>query len=485
MTALETRPIEQAPHPADDTRYLGPLPPQDLRAEESVLGAMLLSRDAVGEAVQILAPDDFYKPAHGHIFDAMMGLYGAGEPVDAVTVATELDTAGLLELVGRDTLLKLQAGCPAVSNAAHYARTVEDKALLRAVIAAGTEITAIGYSNPADIATAVDEAESHMLGVADKRAADTSEHIKDLLSKNLDHIERMYEQGGKIVGTETGFIDLDQKLSGLQNQKLYILGARPSMGKSALALGIAMNVVMKAGLPVVFFSLEMSNEELSMRALCSEALVDSTRMTNGLIEEPEWNRISHAVGRMAETNLVVDDNPRTTIMEIRAKARRLKARHGELGCVVVDYIQLMNSRGGSESRQVEVSEISRGLKILARELDCPVLALAQLNRGLEQRVDKRPMLSDLRESGSLEQDADVVMFLYRDEVYNEQSPDRGVAELLVAKNRGGPTGSCKLAFRGQYTRFDNMARSNPSGPVPTAGDDGAPQYDNWTEKADR
>jgi len=834
--------MSDSPPPIAPTR----VPPSNLRAEESVIGAMLLSREAIAEVVESLDPDHFYKPAHGHLYDAIMGLYGAGQPVDVVTVAEELQRAGLLEEIGGPSLLlDLQASTPAISNASHYAKIVEEHALLRRLITVSNEIAEMAYGVPDDVIKAIDEAEAKMFEVAQRRVTNTTAQIKDLLSANLDRLEMLYERGDAITGTSTGYLDLDELLAGLQPNALYVVGARPAMGKAlaldtplptpdgwttmgeievgdqvfdaqgqpttvtytspvftdhecfevvfddgsvivadadhqwhtwderawkskrasddlerrgpaehpelgrsqrhlrtwpatrttreiadtlrvgkdqrpnhripislpldlpdavlpldpyvlgswlgdgqagkpqittmdheivsafaaegwtldpmasqnsgaattytirspldgdpdpehtggrrmlaftralrdaglwaparatdpipkhipssylrsgakqrlallqglmdtdgtvvagqttcqlalsnrplieqarelvlslgykagqlrhkvsnagtdvwllnfsapdpvfrlsrkaqaqrivdrpnsrtrwrtivetrpietvptqcisvdnpqhlylagremvpthntAFSLGMAANAAMKDQKPVLFFSLEMSQLELSQRILCSEALVDSSRVKTGRIEEPEWNRISHAVGRLAEAPIYIDDNPHTSVMEIRAKARRLKSRVGELGMVVVDYIQLMSGRANAESRQVEVSEISRNLKILARELEAPVVALAQLNRQLEQRVDKRPMLSDLRESGSLEQDADVVMFLYRDEVYDEASPDRGVAEVIVAKHRNGPTGKAKLAFRGQYTRFDNMARSVPS-----------------------
>jgi replicative DNA helicase len=820
---------------------------------------MLLSREAIAEVVETLDPDHFYKPAHGHLYDAIMGLYGAGQPVDAVTVAEELQRAGLLEEIGGPALLlDLQATTPAISNAAHYAKIVEEHALLRRLISVSNEIAETAYGVPDDVIKAIDEAESRMFEVAQRRVTNTTAEIKDLLSANLDRLETLYERGEAITGVSTGYIDLDELLSGLQGNALYVVGARPAMGKAlaldtplatphgwttmgevdvgdhvfdeqgqptrvtykspvftghdcyevvfddgsvivadadhlwltwdnrawkskrcrddralrppadnprlardqsarwiepevrtttdiakslrvrsqkdqranhripvaapiecaeddlpldpyilgcwlgdghtgkprftnmdaeiiarfeadgwlmdpreqageattftirspfdhqrdagqgggrtmlcftralrecglwaskptvakhiptrylraapkqrlallqglmdtdgcvvkgqttcqislsnealisdvrelalslgyktgrlrhkasnfgtdvwtlnfsapdpvfrlsrkaeaqrvvdrpnsaprwrtivdvrpiasvptqcitvdssnhlylagremipthntAFALGMAANAAMKDQKPVLVFSLEMSQLELSQRILCSEALVDSSRVRTGKIGETEWTRISHAVGRLAEAPIFIDDNPHTSVMEIRAKARRLKSRVGEVGVVIVDYIQLMTGRSNAESRQVEVSEISRGLKILARELEAPVVALAQLNRALEQRVDKRPMLSDLRESGSLEQDADVVMFLYRDEVYDDQSPDKGVAEVLVAKHRNGPVGKVRLAFRGQYTRFDNMARSVPvdGGPPPESGGDPGPEF---------
>lgn len=812
------------------------VPPNNLRAEESVLGAMMLSREAIADVVEVLEPEHFYKPAHGHLYDAIMSLYSGGQPVDAVTVSEELQRAGLLEEVGGAAiLLDLQATTPAISNAHHYAKIVEERALLRRMITVSNEIAEIAYDVPEDVPKAVDDAEARMFDVAQRRVTNTTAAIRDLLPANLDRIEMLYDRGEAITGLSTGYLDLDEKLAGLQPSALYVVGARPAMGKAlaldtpiptpegwstmgalevgdrvfdeagepcsvtykspvfedhdcyevvfddgstivadaqhqwwtwdqshrrtgpavrttaelaatvhvtsggslrpnhripvaeplalpeaelaldpyllgcwlgdghtgkpqlttmdaeivgafeldgweptptttqnagpattytirhaadgdgaddqqggrpmlrfttvlrqlgcwrgdkhipapylrasakqrlallqglmdtdgtivrgqttcrlsmanhrlltqirelvlslgykagalrhkrsnvdtnvwilnfsapdpvfrlerkatlqrlvdrsnsttrwrtivevrpvpsvptqcitvdsanhlylaghemvpthntAFALGLAANSAIKDRRPVLIFNLEMSQLELSQRLLCSEALVDSGRVKTGRLDESEWNRISHAVGRLAETPIFIDDNPRTSIMDIRAKARRLKSREGDLGMVVIDYIQLMTGRSNAESRQVEVAEISRNLKILARELEAPVIALAQLNRGLEQRTDKRPMLSDLRESGSLEQDADVVMFLYRDEVYDENSPDKGVAEVIVAKHRNGPTGKARLAFRGQFTRFDNMARSTPGGgggfddgSAPPAGDGGGPSAD--------
>ena len=709
---------------------LARVPPNNLRAEESVLGAMLLSREAIAEVVEILEPDHFYKPAHGHLYEAIMSLYSSGEPVDAVTVADELKRAGMLdEIGGPAVLLDFQATTPAISNAFHYAKIVEEHALLRRMISVSNEIAEMAYSIPEDVIQAVDDAEAKMFDVAQRRVTNTTAAIRDLLPANLDRIEMLYDRGEAITGMSSGYLDLDEKLAGLQPNALYVIGARPAMGKAlaldtplatptgwttmgevqvddqvfdeagspctvtykspvfeghdcydvvfddgsvitadadhrwltwsagqarvritaelaaelsvrgvgrttghlipvtgaldcpeaelpvdpyevgrrlqtldpcylrasakqrlalvqgimdvagelvpggircrvtmddaafmhqfhelvlslgcraelrpveaapqgprawrvsftpvdpvfrsappaqvlavadpgagpaqwrtivevrrvpsvptqcitvdspshlylagremipthntAFALGMACNSAMKDRKPVLIFTLEMSQLELSQRLLCSEALVDSGKVKTGRLEEAEWTRISHAVGRLAEAPIYIDDNPHTSIMDIRAKARRLKSREGDLGMVVIDYIQLMTGRSNAESRQVEVSEISRNLKILARELETPVVALAQLNRGLEQRTDKRPMLSDLRESGSLEQDADVVLFLYRDEVYDDASPDKGVAEVIVAKHRNGPTGRVRLAFRGQYTRFDNMARTSP------------------------
>jgi replicative DNA helicase len=435
------------------------VPPHNLQAEESVLGAMLLSRDAIAAAVETCRADDFYKPAHGHIFDAVCSLYGQGEPADPVTVADELRRAELLDASGGPAaLISLQANTPATANAGRYARIVEEHALLRRLIGVAGEIAEMGYSIPDEVTTVLDRAESMVFQVAERRVTDTLKPLHDLLADSLDRLEALYDRGESITGVPTGYIDLDERLSGLQPSSLVIIGARPSMGKTALALGLASHAAMEAGTPVLYFSLEMSHSELTQRLLCSEARVDSSRIRNGRLLESDWPKISHAIGRLGEAPLYIDDNPNLTVMEVRAKARRLKSRLGDLGLVVIDYLQLMSSRTSTENRQVEVSEISRGLKILARELELPVVALSQLSRNLEMRADKRPVLADLRESGSLEQDADVVMFLYRDELYHPESPDRGTAEIIVSKHRNGPTGSTQLAFLDHYTRFANMAR---------------------------
>jgi replicative DNA helicase len=444
---------------ADARRSGNRVPPHNLQAEESVLGAVLLSRDAMGSVSEKgLRPDHFYKPAHQHIFDAVTALYRSGNPVDTITVADELRRAGLLEQVGgAETLHGLQNATPAISNASHYARIVQDTALLRSLIHVAGEIAEIGYAEPDDVTKAVDEAESRVFKIADERVVDTTLEIGELLQGAMDRLEATFERGDTITGTATGYHDLDELLSGLQPSTLNIVGARPAMGKTSFALGMATHIAQTTARPVVVFSLEMGHAELTERILSSEAKVDSTKLRTGRLTEADWAKIGRAIGRL-EIPLFLDDNPRVTVMEIRAKARRLKARHGGLALIVIDYLQLMSGGANPENRQLEVSEISRNLKILARELEVPIVALSQLSRNLESRSDKRPMLSDLRESGSLEQDADVVMFLYRDEVYNQESADKGSAEVIVAKHRSGPIGVKRLVFLGQYTRFDNAAK---------------------------
>jgi replicative DNA helicase len=387
--------------PAGGARVL----PHDLQAEESLLGAMLLSRDAIAAATEILTADEFYKPAHAHIFDAISTLNASGEPADVSTVSDVLRRNGLLEAIGGPTtLVMLQSATPATSNAGRYAKIVEEHALLRRLIRVAGDIAELSYDLPDDVTKAVDTAESMVFEVAQRRVTDTMAEIHDLLDANLDRLEQLYERGESITGVPTGYNDLDELLSGLQPNALIVVGARPSAGKTALALGMATHAALEAGRPVLVFSLEMSRLELTQRMLCSEARVDSKRVRNGKLNEADWQKIAHATGRLAEAPIWIDDNPNLTIMEIRSKARRLKARTGDLGLVVVDYLQLMTGRTSAENRQVEVSEISRGLKILARELECPVVALSQLSRGLEMRQDKRPMLADLRESGCLTAD---------------------------------------------------------------------------------
>jgi len=438
----------------------GRVPPHNLEAEESLLGAMLLSRDAIAVASEIgITGDDFYKPAHGHVFDAIIGLYSSGSPVDAVTVADVLRRNELLDAIGGPALLvTLQAGTPATTSAGYYARIIEELSLLRRLIAVAGEISENAYTATGDVAYTIDRAESMVYEVAQRRVTDSMSKIETLLKDNLDRLEALYERGEEITGVPTGFTDLDEILAGLQPSNLVVIGARPAMGKTAFSLGLASHAAIEARKPVLVFSLEMGQLEVSQRILCAEARVDSSRVRTGKLTDADWGKISHAVGRIADAPIYIDDNANITVMDIRAKARRLRSQLGDLGMIIIDYVQLMTGRSNAENRQVEVSEISRNLKILARELETPVIALAQLNRGLEQRADKRPMLSDLRESGALEQDADIVMFLYRDEVYNPESQDRGTAEVIVAKHRNGPVGKVRLAWLDHYTKFANMAR---------------------------
>ena len=442
------------------TGAAGRIPPHNLEAEESVLGAMLLSRDAIAAAMENCKAEDFYKTSHGYIFEAITSLYGRGEPADWVTVTEELRRRELLESIGDTSVfVSLQANTPSVGNAEYYAKIVEELALLRRLVSVAGEISELGYSVPEDVTEVLDRAESLVFDVAQRRVVDTMTPLEELLGDTLDHLEQLFSRSESVTGLATGYTDLDEQLAGLQPSNLVVVGARPAMGKTAFALGMVSHAGVKLKKPVLLFSLEMSHMELTQRLLSSEARVDASRMRTGKLRESDWPKIGQAISRMSEAPVYIDDNPNLTVMDIRARARRLKSREG-LSLVVIDYLQLMTGRHGSENRQVEVSEISRGLKILARELEVPVVALSQLSRGLSRAVpDKRPMLADLRESGSIEQDADVVLFLYRDEVYNPDATEtQGTAEVIVAKHRNGPTGVTRLAFIGHHARFDNMAR---------------------------
>lgn len=435
-------------------------PPHDIDAEDALIGAMLLSRNAVDAAAEHVTTEAFYRPGNAHIFDAILGLTSSGQPSDPVTVADELRRHNLLDVAGGTArLLELQAGTPATTSAAKYAQIIADFHAQRELIAVGGEIVDIGYQPTEDIQATIDEAEALMFRLGQHRDTSTIGAVPELLDETLDILEARAEGPSGITGTPTGFIDLDELLGGLHPNALYIIGARPGMGKTSFAMSIAAHASIDKQMPCLFVSLEMSKTELTQRLLCSEARVDSTTVRTGRLAQSDWDRIVKVSPRFASAKLWIDDNPQATVMDIRSKARRLIQQQGPLGMIIIDYLQLMHSRGRAENRQNEVSEISRGLKVLAREMECPVVALAQLNRGLEQRPDKRPILSDLRDSGSIEQDSDVVAFLYRDEQYDPNSPDRGTAEVLIAKHRAGPTGMVRLAFLAQYTKFANMARS--------------------------
>ena len=435
------------------------VPPHNLVAEESLLGAMLLSRDAIADVLETVSAEQFYRPAHARVFEAVHGLYSAGEPADAVTVAAVLERSGSLEAIGGlDGLLSLQMNTPATSNAASYARIVREHYTLRRLIQVAGEIAELGYGRPDDVTKAVDWAENLMYQVAQGQVGDNTVQLSELLDGTLDRLEELYEHGGSLTGTATGYTDLDKLLSGLQPSSLYVVGGRPSMGKTSFALGMAAHAAIKVQRPVLVFSLEMGHMELTQRLLCAEARIDSTKMRDGRLSDDDWNRITGAISRLSTAPMWIDDNPNVTVMEIRARARRLKSQVGDIAMIVVDYLQLMTGRQAADNRQVEVAEISRGLKILARELEVPVVALSQLSRNLEMRQQKRPMLADLRESGAIEQDADVVMFIYRDEVYNPDNADTaGTAEIIVAKNRNGPTATTTLAFLSRFTTFANFA----------------------------
>ena len=431
-------------------------PPHSLEAEESLIGAVLLSEDAVTEVMDKIHPEDFYVPAHQAIYESMRELFDTSQAIDAVTVSESLRRKGELEKIGGiQYLTRLVDIVPSTSNVVYYAGIVEDHAKRRELIRAGSSVTEYAFNIDDEIASVLDRAEQAVLGVAEKRSSQTLLEIGPMFSDVLGHIERLEQQGSEMTGLATGFVDLDKKLAGLQNANLVVIAGRPAMGKSSLAMNIATNAA-AAGEPVALFSLEMSKEEIVQRILSSVGKVDSMKLRSGQLG-PLWQRVVDAAGRMYQAPIYVDDSPIVTITDIRAKCRRLKRKRG-LSLVVVDYIQLMEA-SGHENRQQEISQISRNLKNLARELEVPIVAMSQLNRSLESREDKRPRLADLRESGSIEQDADVVMFIYRHEYYHpEDQEKKGIAEVIVAKHRAGSTGPVEMTFQPEFTRFANLGR---------------------------
>jgi replicative DNA helicase len=435
-----------------------PVPPQNLEAEESVLGAMMLSPGAIGAVSEVLDASDFYRESHAIIYRAALALYAKGEPVDAITLVDELEERGELEAAGgRVRIHELAALVPASANAGHYARIVREMATLRGLIRAGGEIAQLGWERPGETTDLVDRAEQVVFDLSQARVSSEFSHIEELLKDSFERITALYEAGADVTGTPSGFRDLDRLTSGFQPGNLIIVAARPSMGKSGLGLCMAANLAVRAEVPTAMFTLEMSKAEVTQRLMCSEAKVESQRLRTGKLGADDWPRLTAACDRLAKAPIYVDDQGSITMMEIRSKARRLKSRQPSLGLIVVDYLQLMTSGSNVESRVQEVSQISRSLKVLARDLDVPILAMSQLSRAVEQRHDKRPILSDLRESGSIEQDADLVMFIYRDEYYNDESDQQGIAEVHLAKHRNGPTDTVKLSFLKRYAKFADLA----------------------------
>ena len=438
-------------------------PPQDLAAEQSVLGGVLLSKDAIADVVEVLTPHDFYRPAHALVFEAALDLYSRGEPVDPVSVAAELTRSGSLAKVGGASYLHtLVASVPTAANAGYYARLVAEKAILRRLVEAGTRVVQMGYAGgvDGDVDSAVDRAQAEIYAVSERRSGEDYVALSELLNPTLEEIEAIAGRDGGMSGVPTGIADLDRLTNGLHPGQLVIVAARPGLGKSTLALDFARAASIKHGLASVVFSLEMSKSEITMRLLSAEARVHLQHMRTGHMTDDDWGRLARRMGEVSNAPLFIDDSPHLTMTEIRAKTRRLKQRH-DLRLVVVDYMQLMSSPRKVENRQQEVSEISRSMKLLAKELEVPVVALSQLNRLSEQRADKRPMLSDLRESGSLEQDADIVVLLHRDDMYEKESARAGEADLIVAKHRNGPTDVVTVAFQGHYSRFVDMTSAPP------------------------
>ena len=432
-------------------------PPQDNAAEQSVLGSMLLSKDAIADVVEALKGVDYYRPAHEVIHDAIIDLYGRGEPADPITVAAELQKRGELQRIGGAPYLHtLSANVPIAANAGYYAEIVRDKAVLRRLVEAGTRIAALGYAGEGQIDDVVDSAQAEVYRVTDRRASEDYAPLSDIMSGVLDEIEMIGNREAGLYGVPTGFADLDDLTNGLHSGQMIIVAARPAMGKSTLALDFCRAASIHNNLTSVFFSLEMTRSEIMMRLLSAEAKVPLNHIRNGTMRDDDWEKLARKMGQVSGAPMFIDDSPNMTMMEIRAKARRLKQRH-DLKLIVIDYMQLMSSGKKVESRQLEVSEFSRNIKLLAKELELPIIALSQLNRGPEQRGDKRPMMSDLRESGSLEQDADMVILLHRDDVYEKESTRPGEADLIVAKHRNGATRDIVVAFQGHYSRFVDMA----------------------------
>ncbi|MEW6724959.1 MAG: replicative DNA helicase [Bacillota bacterium] len=435
------------------------VPPQNLEAEQSVIGSMLIDREAIVKAMEYLQPHDFYREANRHIFEVLTDLFESGEAVDIITVTEELKKRKRLEEVGGPAYLATLANfVPTAANVVHYARIVEEKSLLRQLIAAATQIVGRSFQDTEEIGELIDDAERLIFQISQKRNTQSYVSIKDVLLDTFEHIEYLYTKKGGVTGVPTGYPDLDQLTSGFQASDLIIIAARPSQGKTTLVLNMCRNAAALHSVPVAIFSLEMAREQLALRLLCSEAGVDMQRLRTGQLRQTDWKPLSTAMGKLADAPIFIDDTPNIPVMEMRAKARRIKSEHG-LGLIVVDYLQLMQTRGRSENRQQEISEISRSLKALARELDCPVVACSQLSRAIEQRTDRRPMLSDLRESGAIEQDADVVAFIHQD----KDAADPNLVELIIAKQRNGPVGSVELYFRKDVGRFESVERRYQAG----------------------
>jgi replicative DNA helicase len=432
------------------------VPPQSLDAEESVLGGVLFDTHALDRVVEMLSVEDFYRESHRKIFRAMLALSEKGEPIDLITLSDILKARGELQDIGGATYLaELVDKVPSAANIGHYARIVREKAVLRSLINVCNEISSRCYSGEEDIEPFLDEAERLIFDVSEKRVRPSFFKMGDLIMDTIKTVEQLFERKELVTGVPTGFLDLDRMTAGLQPSDLVIVAARPSMGKTALVLNIAQYVALHANTAVAIFSLEMSKEQLVLRMLCSEARVDNAKVRTGYLGERDFPRLAMAAGRLAEAPIYIDDTPAQNVLELRAKSRRLK-REANIGLVIIDYLQLMRGLTAQENRTQELSEISRSLKSLAKELNIPVIALSQLNRQVEQRADRRPMMADIRESGAIEQDADVIMFIYRDEVYKQDSQDEGVAEVIIGKQRNGPTGTVRLTFRREYTRFDNL-----------------------------
>lgn len=451
---------EQGPAYEPPGEDFGRQPPHDMAAEQSVLGGMLLSKDAIADVIEVIRPGDFYRPAHQAVYDAILDLYGRGEPADPVTVSATLDRRGELKRIGGPPyLVTLTQTVPTAANAGYYAEIVAEKAILRRLVEAGTRIVQYGYAGAdgQDVAEVVDRAQAELYDVTERRSSEDFMPLEDILQPTMDELDSIASRGGISLGVPTGFTELDELTNGLHPGQMIIVAARPGVGKSTLGMDFMRSCSIKHGLASVIFSLEMSRTEIVMRLLSAEAKIKLGDMRSGRMSDDDWTKLARRMSEISEAPLFVDDSPNLTMMEIRAKARRLKQRH-DLRLVVVDYLQLMTSGKKVESRQQEVSEFSRSLKLLAKELEVPVIAISQLNRGPEQRTDKRPMVSDLRESGSLEQDADMVILLHRPDAFERDDPRGGEADLIVGKHRNGPTATITVAHQLHLSRFVDMAR---------------------------
>jgi replicative DNA helicase len=432
------------------------VPPQNLEAERAVLGAILMDNETVYTVMEILEPPAFYQPSHRLIFSTMLDLSERGEPIDIVTLVDRLRSAGNLEKAGGpDYIPTLADEVPTSAGVANYAKIVREKAVLRNLIQTSTDIVQDCFDAPGDVDQLLDEAERRIFAISEERIRSGFLSMKEIVKSSFKTIESLYEKKEHVTGVPTGFADIDELTSGFQPSDLIIIAGRPSMGKTAFCLNIAQYASMNKKMTVAVFSLEMAKEQLVMRMLCSEARIDAHRLRSGFLGQTDWPKLSTAAGRLADASIYIDDTPALSSMEMRAKTRRLKADKG-LDLVIVDYLQLMSGRSRSDNREQEISEISRSLKALAKELGVPVVALSQLNRGVESRMDKRPILADLRESGAIEQDADVIIFIYRDEIYNKESMEKGTAEIIIGKQRNGPVGTRKLTWLDKYTRFEDL-----------------------------
>lgn len=438
---------------------LGKIPPHDIEAEQAVIGSMLTDKDAVSSAIEVLTEKDFYREDNKLIFVAIVSLFNRGEPIDIITVKAELESMGNFDKVGGiEYLAELPDKVPTTANVTKYIKIVEEKSTIRELIKAANEIIDLGYDATENVDDIIDGAEKKIFDTIQNKSRNSYSAFKDVLVDSFTNLEELYNRKQHITGVPSGFTELDYKTAGFHGSELILIAARPAMGKSAFALNIAANAALKANVPVAIFSLEMSKEQLVNRILCSEAMVDSNKVRTGKLEEGDWVKLAESIGPLSEAQIYIDDTPGISITEIRSKCRKLKMEKN-IGMVIIDYLQLVQaSSRRNGSREQEISEISRSLKILAKELGVPVIALSQLSRAVEQRIDHRPMLSDLRESGAIEQDADLVMFLYRDDYYNAESEKKDIAEVIIAKHRGGSTGTLDLLWLGNYTKFVNLEK---------------------------